>query len=152
MPGADSEDALRGLIDRYNDAWNRQDVDAIVEMHTADIVFHNHTAGERVEGEAVHDHIAGIFANWPGAHVLGAGALRPRGARGAGVDGDRDACRVRGRSATWDGMDILPTHDGKFARKDVYSDSVSVMRQLGRILNSPVEPLVSRDRASPCRA
>ena len=48
VPGADSEDALRGLIDRYNDAWNRQDVDAIVEMHTADIVFHNHTAGEQV--------------------------------------------------------------------------------------------------------
>jgi ketosteroid isomerase-like protein len=38
-----------------------------------------------------------------------------------------------GRSATWDGMDILPTRDGKFARKDVYSDSMSVMRQLGRI-------------------
>jgi ketosteroid isomerase-like protein len=38
-----------------------------------------------------------------------------------------------GRSATWDGMDILPTRDGKFARKDVYSDSVSVMRQLGRL-------------------
>ena len=31
-------------------------------------------------------------------------------------------------------MDILPTRDGRFARKDVYSDSVSVMRQLGRTL------------------
>jgi hypothetical protein len=30
-------------------------------------------------------------------------------------------------------MDILPTRDGRFARKDVYSDAVSVMRQLGRL-------------------
>jgi hypothetical protein len=30
-------------------------------------------------------------------------------------------------------MDILPTRAGRFARKDVYSDSVSVMRQLGLI-------------------
>ena len=51
MPGADSADALRELIDRYNDAWNRQDLDAIMSMHTPDIVFHNHTAGECVEGD-----------------------------------------------------------------------------------------------------
>ncbi len=132
MPGADSEDALRGLIDRYNDAWNRQDVDAIVEMHTADIVFHNHTAGERVEGDAVRDHIAGIFANWPGLTFSGRALYVREGlvvqewtATGTHAES--------GRSATWDGMDILPTRDGKFARKDVYSDSVSVMRQLGRI-------------------
>ncbi|MGH3074941.1 MAG: nuclear transport factor 2 family protein [Gaiellales bacterium] len=132
MPGADSEDALRGLIDRYNDAWNRQDVDAIVEMHTADIVFHNHTAGERVEGDAVRDHIAGIFANWPGLAFSGRALYVREGlvvqewtATGTHAES--------GRSATWDGMDILPTRDGKFARKDVYSDSVSVMRQLGRI-------------------
>jgi steroid delta-isomerase-like uncharacterized protein len=132
VPGADSEDALRGLIDRYNDAWNRQDVDAIVEMHTADIVFHNHTAGERVEGDAVRDHIAGIFVNWPGLMFSGRALYVREGlvvqewtATGTHAES--------GRSATWDGMDILPTRDGKFARKDVYSDSVSVMRQLGRI-------------------
>ena len=53
MPDADSADALRELIDRYNDAWNRQDVDAIVAMHTPDMVFHNHTAGESASGEEV---------------------------------------------------------------------------------------------------
>jgi hypothetical protein len=30
-------------------------------------------------------------------------------------------------------MDILPTRDGRFVRKDVYSDSVSVLKQLGRL-------------------
>ena len=101
-------------------------------MHTADIVFHNHTAGERVEGDAVRDHIAGIFANWPGLTFSG---RRSTFARGSWCRSGRRPGRMpsRARAPTWDGMDILPTRDGKFARKDVYSDSVSVMRQLGRI-------------------
>ena len=132
MPGADSADALRELIDRYNDAWNRQDVDAIVAMHTPDMVFHNHTAGERVEGDAVREHIAGIFRNWPGLtfssrslYVRDGLVVQEWTATGTHAES--------GRSATWDGMDILPARDGRFARKDVYSDSVSVMRQLGRL-------------------
>jgi len=132
VPGPDSADALQGLIDRYNDAWNRQDVDAIVAMHTPDIVFHNHTAGEVVEGEAVREHIAGIFRNWPGMTFSG----RSLYVRDGLVVQEWTATGTHaesGRSATWDGMDILPTRDGKFARKDVYSDSVSVMRQLGRL-------------------
>ena len=132
MPGPDSADALRDLIDRYNEAWNRQDVDAIVAMHTPDMVFHNHTAGERVEGDAVRGHIAGIFANWPGMTF----SSRSLYVRDGLVVQEWTAAGTHaesGRSATWDGMDILPTRDGKFARKDVYSDSMSVMRQLGRL-------------------
>jgi steroid delta-isomerase-like uncharacterized protein len=132
VPGPDSADALRELIDRYNDAWNRQDVDAIVAMHTPDMVFHNHTAGECVEGDAVRDHIAGIFANWPGMTFSG----RTLYVRDGLVVQEWTATGTHvetGRTATWDGMDILPTRDGKFARKDVYSDSISVMRQLGRL-------------------
>ncbi len=132
MPDADSAAALRELIDRYNDAWNRQDVDAIVAMHTPDMVFHNHTAGERVEGDAVRGHIAGIFASWPGMTF----ASRSLYVRDGLVVQEWTATGTHaesGRPATWDGMDILPTRDGRFARKDVYSDSVSVMRQLGRL-------------------
>ena len=40
------------LIDRYDAAWNAQDLDAIASMHDDAIVFHNHTAGERVAGAA----------------------------------------------------------------------------------------------------
>ena len=40
------------LIDRYDAAWNAQDVEAIMALHTEDVVFHNHNAGECVEGAA----------------------------------------------------------------------------------------------------
>ena len=55
----------RELIERYDQAWNDHDVDAIVSMHAPDMVFENHTAGERAQGEAVGQHIAEIFRNWP---------------------------------------------------------------------------------------
>ena len=133
MPAADSPERLRELIDRYNDAWNRQDVAAVDSMHAPDIVFHNHTAGERVEGaEAVREHIAGIFRSWPGMQFSG----RSLYLRDALVVQEWTATGTHaetGKRATWDGMDILPTREGLFTRKDVYSDAVSVLRQLGRL-------------------
>jgi steroid delta-isomerase-like uncharacterized protein len=133
MAGPDSPEQLNDLIERYNDAWNRQDVEAISSMHTDDIVFHNHTADECVEGRAaVGEHIAGIFRNWPGMRFTG----RSLYVRDGLVVQEWTASGTHaesGKSATWDGMDILPTRDGRFARKDVYSDSVSVLKQLGRL-------------------
>jgi steroid delta-isomerase-like uncharacterized protein len=133
VAGPDAPEHLTGLIERYNDAWNRQDVAAISSMHTDDIVCHNHTAGERVEGrDAVGEHIAGIFRNWPDMRFTG----RTLYVRDALVVQEWTATGTHAESgtpATWDGMDILPTRDGRFVRKDVYSDSVSVLKQLGRL-------------------
>ncbi len=41
---------LEETIGRYNDAWNAHDLDAIHAVHAPDVVFENHTAGERAEG------------------------------------------------------------------------------------------------------
>jgi hypothetical protein len=35
------------------------------------MVFENHTAGERAEGDEVREHIATIFANWPDLSFAG---------------------------------------------------------------------------------
>ena len=114
-------DDLERTIERYNDAWNAHDVDAIVSLHAPGMVFENHTAGERVEGDDVGPHIARIFENWPD--------LAFRGRRLYSGDGvvvsewtatatDRD-----GRRLAWDGVDIFPFENGLIARKDVYSAS-----------------------------
>ena len=43
-----------------------QDLDTIAALHHDDIVFENHTVGERAEGAAaVREHIAQIFRNNP---------------------------------------------------------------------------------------
>ena len=36
-----------------------------------------------------------------------------------------------GKRIEWDGMDVIPFEEGKVLRKDVYSDSVSILRQVG---------------------
>ena len=38
-----------------------------------------------------------------------------------------------GKTVSWDGIDSIPFEDGLIKRKDVYSDSVSILRQVGLI-------------------
>ena len=110
------------LIARYNEAWNRHDVQAISALHSPAIVFHNHTAAERVEGPAaVVDHIAGIFSRWPDL------AFRTSrlyvGEDFAACEWTASATAPDGRRLEWDGVDLFPIVDGRIARKDVYSNS-----------------------------
>ncbi len=112
------------LIDRYNQAWNDHDVDVIVSMHAPDMVFENHTAGERVEGEAVRGHIAEIFHNWPDLTFTG----RRLYVRDDLVVSEWTATATHqesGKRIEWDGIDVFPFEDGLIKRKDVYSASHS---------------------------
>jgi ketosteroid isomerase-like protein len=114
-------EGLEQTIERYNDAWNAHDVDAIVSLHAPGMVFENHTAGERVEGDEVGPHVARILENWPD---LGFRSRRLYSGDGVVVNEwtatatDRD-----GRRLEWDGVDIFPFEGGLIARKDVYSTS-----------------------------
>jgi steroid delta-isomerase-like uncharacterized protein len=113
---------LAHLIERYNQAWNDQDVDAIASLHAPDVVFQNHTAGERVEGaEAVRDHIAGIFSRWPDMRFSGRSLYVGEGF--VACEWTATATRADGTRIEWDGVDLFPFRDGLIARKDVYSTS-----------------------------
>jgi ketosteroid isomerase-like protein len=110
------------LIGRYNAAWNAQALDAIVGMHTPDMVFHNHTSDESVEGtEQVRAHIGGIFDGYPDLRFE---------ERALKCAEDFAACEwtaratlADGRVAEWDGVDVFSVREGLIARKDVYSGS-----------------------------
>ena len=112
---------LEQLIEQYDVAWNSHDVEAIVAFHTPDMVFENHTVGERVAGEDVRAHIARIFENWPDLHFSG----RRLYVRDDLVVSEwtANATDPHGRRLEWDGVDIFPFRDGLIARKDVYSTS-----------------------------
>jgi ketosteroid isomerase-like protein len=117
----DSAAALEKTIERYNDAWNAHDVDAIVSFHAPGMVFENHTAGERVEGADVGPHISRIFENAPD--------LAFRGRRLYTRDGlvvsewTATATNEAGDRVEWDGIDVFPFENGLILRKDVYSSS-----------------------------
>ena len=132
---------LEPLIERYNEAWNAHDLDTIMALHAPDMVFENHTAGESAQGEEGRAHIARIFESWPDIHFTTrrlyvredlvtqewtATATHVTAMR----RGDLTA-EPTGRRIEWRGMDVIPFENGLIKRKDVYSDSVSILRQVG---------------------
>jgi steroid delta-isomerase-like uncharacterized protein len=132
---------LRETIAAYNDAWNAHDVDRIGSMHARDMVFENHTAGERAQGDEALRHIARIFESWPDIafatrrmYVRENLVVQEWTATATHVKPLRRGeivAQASGKRIQWEGMDVIPFEDGKVKRKDVYSDSVSILRQVG---------------------
>jgi taurine dehydrogenase small subunit len=121
MDSRDAADALEATIQRYNDAWNAHDVDAILTFHAPGMIFENHTAGERVGGDAVGPHIARIFERSPDLRFTG----RRLYARDGLVVSEWTATATNraGQRVEWDGIDVFPFENGLILRKDVYSSS-----------------------------
>jgi steroid delta-isomerase-like uncharacterized protein len=132
---------LHAAIAAYNDAWNAHDVERIGSFHAPDMVFENHTAGERAEGDQALAHIAGIFDAWPDiafatrrlyvredlvVQEWTATATHSKPLRRGEI-----VAEPSGRRIEWEGMDIIPFEGTKIKRKDVYSDSVTILRQVG---------------------
>jgi steroid delta-isomerase-like uncharacterized protein len=132
---------LHAAIAAYNEAWGAHDLDRIRSLHAPDMVFENHTAGERAEGEEAIAHIARIFESWPDIafttrrlYVRNDLVVQEWTARATHVKPLRRGDIVAepsGRRIEWEGMDIIPFEHGKVKRKDVYSDSVAILRQVG---------------------
>ena len=131
---------LEDVIAAYNAAWNAHDVEAIGALHAPDMVFENHTAGERAEGEAAREHIGSIFETWPDItfstrrlYVRDGLVVQEWTATATHASemrrGDLVAAPT-GKTISWNGLDVIPFEDGLVKRKDVYSDSVSILRQL----------------------
>ena len=121
--GRSSEADLVTLLDRFADAWNRHDVDALMSMMTDDGVFEasggNHVHGERHEGQqAVRAAYAAVFAQYPDAHWGNARHL---------VKGDRGVSewtftgtQKDGRRVEVTGCDLFTFRGGKIAVKNSF--------------------------------
>ena len=141
MSKRDSPAQLADAIAAYNEAWNGHDLDAIMALHAPDMVFENHTAGESAQGDDVRGHIGSIFETWPDIHF----ETRRLYVRDGVVTQEWTATATHanemkrgelvaeptGKRIEWRGIDVIPFENGLVKRKDVYSDSVSILRQLG---------------------
>jgi steroid delta-isomerase-like uncharacterized protein len=141
MAAGDEAAALEETIARDNEACNAHDLDAIMSMHAPDMVFENHTAGESAVGEDARAHIGSIFESWPDIHF----ETRRLYVRDGVVTQEWTASATHanemrrgdltapptGNRIEWRGIAVIPFENGLVKRKDVYSDSVSILRQVG---------------------
>jgi steroid delta-isomerase-like uncharacterized protein len=137
-----TEHPLRAVIEAYDEAWNRHDVEAILAFHTEDAVFENHTSGGRAEGhDAIREIVSGVFKTFPDIRFslrriyvtdeLAVQEWTATATHGNPVNYRDGVLEPTGRTIRWDGVDIFPIRDGKIARKDVYVASLDFLRQLG---------------------
>ena len=118
-----SDADLRRLLDRFAEAWNRHDLDALMSMMTDDCVFEASAGpqvnGERSEGQqAVRAAFAAVFetfhdAHWANARHFIAGN---RGVSEWTFSGTRDD----GKRVEVAGCDLLTFRDGKIVIKNSY--------------------------------
>jgi steroid delta-isomerase-like uncharacterized protein len=139
----DTDTAIQMLARRYGEAWNRQDLDAIMDLHTDDCVFTAFAAGSPLAKgkEAVREAFAGYIAMMPDINFA---------ERALHIGGDHwvlestmtgtveQAIEVEGESFGNSGtrvevpcVDVIQVRDGLIASKHTYLDSITMQRQLG---------------------
>jgi steroid delta-isomerase-like uncharacterized protein len=135
--------AIKELAARYGDAWNTQDLDAIIELHTEDSVFEAHAAGSPpAEGKrAVRDAFAGYLALLPDInfaerslhvgedHWVLESTMTGTVAQAIEVEGE--SLGDRGARVEVPCVDVIEVRDGLVASKQTYLDSMLMQRQLG---------------------
>ncbi len=120
---ARNETDLLELMDRFTEAWNRHDLDALMSMMTDECVFEASAGpqvnGQRSEGKpAVRAAFAAVFETFPDAHWGNARYF---------IAGDRGVSQWTftgtqsdGKRVEVNGCDFLTFSDGKIAVKNSY--------------------------------
>jgi steroid delta-isomerase-like uncharacterized protein len=139
----ESTTATRMLAERYGEAWNRQDLEAIMDLHSDDCVFVAHAAGSPpAEGkEAVREAFAGYIAMMPDinfaerslhvgeSHWVFESTMSGTVEQAIEVEGEQ--LGDRGSRIEVACVDVIEVRDGLVASKHTYLDSMAMQRQLG---------------------
>jgi steroid delta-isomerase-like uncharacterized protein len=135
--------AIRMLAERYGEAWNRQDLDAIMDLHTDDCTFQAHAGGSPpAEGkEAVREAFAGYIAMMPDINfaerALQVGndhwvlESTMSGTVEQAIELDGESFGTRGARVEVPCVDVIEVRDGLVASKHTYLDTMEMQRQLG---------------------
>jgi steroid delta-isomerase-like uncharacterized protein len=113
------------LLDRFAEAWNRHDLDALMSMMTDDCVFEAsagpQVCGERSEGrDAVRAAFAAVFEAFPDARWANPRHFVSRDGGRAVSEWTFTGTNRDGRRVEVTGCDLLTFRDAKIAVKNSY--------------------------------
>jgi steroid delta-isomerase-like uncharacterized protein len=136
-----STTAIRMLAERYGEAWNRQDLDAIMDLHTEDSVFQAHAVSSppAVGKEAVRGAFASYLAmlpdinfaeralhvgedHWVLESTMSGTVAQPIEVEGENLGG-------QGKRVEVPCVDVIEVRDGLVASKQTYIDTLAMQRQ-----------------------
>lgn len=146
---------LCAVIEAYDAAWNRHELETIVACHTVDSVFESHTTAEIAIGhDAIRRMIARYFRTFPDlAFTIRRMYARPglvvqewtaQATHTVPIPTRHGLAAPTGRVLTWGGVDIMPMAGSLIVRKDAYVDSASLQLQI-ETARSPRSAIARRD-------
>ena len=139
----DTRTAIRMLAERYGEAWNRQDLDGIMDLHTDDSVFALHAVGTPpAQGkQAVREAFAAYLALLPdinfAEHAMRVGndhwvlESTMTGTADQAIEVEGEHLGEQGARVEVDCVDVIEVRDGLVSSKQTYLDSRTMERQLG---------------------
>jgi ketosteroid isomerase-like protein len=110
------------------DAWNKQDVEAVVECYTPDCTYWDpNTRGAVVGREAFRRYLSRLFAQWQMHWSLREFFPFEDGRGGAFLWRARLTPASGGRTVEVDGMDLVLLEGRKLLRNEVYFDRAALL-------------------------
>lgn len=125
------------VVQRYIDASNSHDVQAIAKEFSEGATYVDPAVGQQVSGEAMTGYLKGLFASFPdlkyevtsmmsqGDTVVFEWVMQGKNS------GDGPAHPATHRKLTLPGIDVLEVENGKINKARVYFDRVSYAEQMG---------------------
>lgn len=141
MPTAATTSAA-DLADRYGEAWNDHDLEAILSDQAEDSVFHLHLVGiePAADPASVRAQCEALCALFPDMHLaterghvcegLFVHEFRLQGTLAQEFPLGEELAQP-GSTVDVDGVDVIPCRGGKVPRKDTYMDALALRSQLG---------------------
>lgn len=136
------ESTVRATAERYAQAWNDRDLDAIMALHGEHTAFHFHggKAPPHDGHEAVREAFAAALAQWAELHfatrrlLCGADFFVHEAAVTATLaeplDREDGPSAEPGATVRFDAVDVVTVQDGLVAQKDTYIDALAVQAQV----------------------
>jgi steroid delta-isomerase-like uncharacterized protein len=132
---------------KYFDAWNHRDADAVLATFSADGTYSDPVSGGRLQGEALKGYMQGLWAAFPDLSfevaskgLAGENLVAAQWIMRGTNSGSMMGLPPTGKPVTVSGADFIQVAGGKIQTVDGYFDSRAVPEQLGlQVLVQPKE-------------